>query len=190
MMRIGIFGGTFNPIHIGHLILAQEIQVKLRLDKVVFIPVFLPPHKKSISLANARHRYKMINLAIKGKSSFEVSDIELKRKGKSYSIDTLKTLKRIFGERAKFFFITGSDSLIELSSWKKVNEIFELSQFVIARRPGFTIKGVPIGTKIIDITQIDVSSSAIRKKIKKSVPIDYLVPKSVIDYISKERLYR
>lgn len=189
-MRIGILGGTFNPIHIGHLILAEEALDKLSLDKVMFIPTFIPPHKTSDALVDANHRHRMIELAIKDNPSFEVSDVELRRKGKSYSIDTLKQVKKIYGKLAKLFFITGSDSLGELCSWKDINDIFRLSQFVVANRPGYPLKELPKECELVLVTPIEVSSSEIRKRIKDSLSIRYLVTDSVRNYIVKKGLYK
>ncbi len=189
-MRIGILGGTFNPIHIGHLILAEEALSKLCLDKVIFVPTFIPPHKSEEELIDANHRYRMIELAIKDNPAFEVSDIELRRKGKSYSVDTLKQFKKRFGKFTKLFFITGSDSLGELFSWKDINDIFKLSQFVVANRPGYPFKELPKHAEIVLITPIEVSSSEIRKRIREDLSIKYLVPDSVRNYINKKRLYK
>jgi len=134
-MRIGILGGTFNPIHIGHLILAEEALSKLRLDKVVFVPAYIPPHKHVEGSVKPKDRLKMVELAIADNGSFEVSTFELEAKKKSYSIDTLKEFREKYGEGAQLFFITGSDLLKDLFSWKNVNEIFKMSKFIVANRP-------------------------------------------------------
>ncbi|MFH0839352.1 MAG: nicotinate-nucleotide adenylyltransferase [Candidatus Omnitrophota bacterium] len=189
-MRIGILGGTFNPIHAGHLILAEEALGKLCLDKVIFVPTFIPPHKSDEDLVDPNHRYRLIELAIKDNPNFEISDIELKRRGKSYSIDTLRQFKKRFGKFTKLFFITGSDSLGELFSWKDINDIFKLSQFVVANRPGYPVKGLPKEAELVLITPIEISSSQIRKRIKEGLSIRYLVPDSIWHYIIKKRLYR
>lgn len=188
-MKIGILGGTFNPIHIGHLILAEEALWKLKLDKVIFVPAYLPPHKEEEEVLDAEHRFNMALLAIEENPKFEVSKIEIDAKEKSYSVDTLKKFKKQFGPEADFFFITGSDSLKELFSWKKIDEIFSLSTFIVAKRPGFPIEEVPKNVQVVVITEVEVSSSEIRKRLKEKKSIRYLVPDKVIEYIEKNRLY-
>src|SRR3989338_3249134 len=120
-MRIGILGGTFNPIHIGHLILAEEACFKLKLDKLIFVPTFIPPHKDMEPEMHPQDRLKMVQIAIEDNPSFEVSRFEIDSKKKSYSIDTLKEFRRIYGDDAELYFITGSDSLKDLFSWKDIN---------------------------------------------------------------------
>ncbi|MBM3252917.1 MAG: nicotinate-nucleotide adenylyltransferase [Candidatus Omnitrophica bacterium] len=189
-MRIGVLGGTFNPIHIGHLILAEEAFSKLSLDKVIFVPAFIPPHKIEEELVSADHRYRMIEIAIKDNPNFEISNIELRRSGRSYSVDTLRQFKKLYGKFTKLFFITGSDSLGELFSWKDINDIFKLSQFVVANRPGYPFKELPKEAELVLITPIEVSSSQIRKRIREGLSIRYLVPDAVRNYINKKGLYR
>jgi nicotinate-nucleotide adenylyltransferase len=188
-MRIGILGGTFNPIHIGHLILAEEAIWKLNLDKVIFVPAYLPPHKDEEKILDAGHRFNMASLAIEGNPKFEISKIEIDAKQKSYSIDTIKSFREKFDQGSEIFFITGSDSLKELFSWKKVDEIFSLSKFVIAKRPGFPITEVPKDVQVVVITEVEVSSSEIRNRIREGKPIRYLLPDKVREYIAKNRLY-
>ncbi|MCX5685882.1 MAG: nicotinate-nucleotide adenylyltransferase [Candidatus Omnitrophica bacterium] len=188
-MRIGILGGTFNPIHIAHLILAEEALSKLKLDKVIFVPTFIPPHKNVEGDARPKDRLKMVELAISGNAAFEVSTFELDSKKKSYSIDTLKEFRRIYGDDAELFFITGSDLLKDLFSWKNVNEIFKMSKFIVANRPGYPVADVPKEAETVVITPIEVSSEDIRKRIKEARSIRYLVPERVREYIIKNRLY-
>lgn len=188
-MKIGIVGGTFNPIHIGHLILAEEALWKLKLDKVIFVPSYLPPHKEEEKILDPEHRFKMILLAIEGNPKFEISRIEIDAKQTSYSIDTIKKFKEQFGAKAEIFFITGSDSLKELFSWKKIDEIFELSNFIVAKRPGFPIDEVPKDVQVVPITGMEISSSEIRKRLKEGKSIRYLVPDQVREYIEANRLY-
>lgn len=188
-MRIGILGGTFDPIHIGHLILAEEALWKLKLDKVIFIPSYLPPHKVPEGVLEPEHRFKMVGLAIEGNLKFDISRLEIDLKGKSYSIDTLKRLKEHFKPDTEFFFITGSDSLKELFSWKQIDEIFELSKFIVAKRPGFPIEETPKEVQVVVITEVEVSSSEIRKRLSQGQSIRYLVPEAVRAYIERHRLY-
>lgn len=189
-MRIGILGGTFNPIHMGHLILAEEALYKLKLDKLVFVPTYMPPHKTVDVKINPKDRLKMVELAIEDNSAFEVSTFELDAKKKSYSIDTLKELRKIYGDDAQLFFITGSDLLKDLFSWKDVNDIFKMSKFIVANRAGYPVKDVPREVEKVVITPIEISSEDIRKRIKQGKSIRYLVPEEVRRYIIESDLYK
>jgi len=188
-MKIGILGGTFNPVHIGHLILAEEAREKLGLDKIVFIPTALPPHKDSLNIALADKRLKMLKLAIKGNKHFTVSDIEIKRKGRSYTIDTLKELKQKYS-RDELYFIIGSDLLKYLNEWKDLNEIIKMVKFVVATRPGFPLEQIPNYIKTLAIRAVDVSGFSVRECIQENKPFRYLVPEAVFNYINKNKLYR
>ena len=188
-MRIGILGGTFNPIHVGHLILAEEALAKLSLDKVVFVPTHIPPHK-NVGDAKPKDRLKMTELAIANNDSFEVSTFELDSKKKSYSIDTLKSFRDKYGESVQLYFITGSDLLKDLFSWKNVNEIFKMSKFIVANRAGYPLNNVPDEVETVVITPIEVSSEDIRKRLKESRSIRYLVPEKVRSYIARHGLYK
>ena len=187
--RIGILGGTFNPPHFGHLLLAQESLIKLKLDKVIFIPAFMPPHK-AVKRTSARMRHKMVTLACKGNPKFEVSGIELERKAVSYSVDTLRRLGNKYRKGTELFFITGSDSLGELATWKDIDEILKLAKFVVALRPGFPISGPKQKVRFIKIPLLGISSSMVRGRLRLSQPIRYLVPGPVRKFIIKHRLYR
>ena len=187
--RIGILGGTFNPPHFGHLMLAEEALRQLKLDKVIFIPALLPPHKR-LRNDDPRMRYKMAVLACKDNPAFLVSTIELDRNSVSYSVDTLGELKKRYGASAEFFFITGSDSLRELKSWKENKKLFTLAHFVVARRPGFPIRGRKPGMMLIEMIPLDISSSMIRNRIKGSLSVKRLVPAAVVKFIKKHRLYK
>lgn len=189
-MRIGILGGTFNPIHIGHLVLAEEAKEKLNLEKVIFVPAYIPPHKKGEEITEADDRLKMVNLAIRGNPSFEVSTFEIDSKNTSYSIQTLREFKKRYGEDTKLFFITGADSLGELFSWKGLDEIFKLSQFIVANRPGYDVANLPKEVEVVTITPLEISSSQIRRKIKEHKSIRYLVPEAVREYITAKGLYK
>ena len=191
--RIGILGGTFDPIHLGHLVMAEQVREKLRLDKVIFIPCANPPHKTKRKLSPSRYRYQMTRLGVEGNSSFLVSDVELKRRGLSYTIDTLKQLKVLYPER-EMYFLTGSDVLDEIRTWKEPEQIYKQAKVVIAIRPGFD-RFDPENrfakmSIIVPITGIDVSSSQIRAKVRKGESIRYLVPPKVKEYINKKKLYR
>ncbi|MCK4248564.1 MAG: nicotinate-nucleotide adenylyltransferase [Candidatus Omnitrophica bacterium] len=190
-MKIGILGGTFNPVHLGHLILAQECQQKLKLDKVVFIPAKIPPHKTRRMIIDAQDRYQMLKLALRGNPDFEVSRIELDRQGtKSYSVDTLSLLKKKWGDEVNLFFITGADALAELHSWKDMDKIFKIARFIIATRPGYCLKNAPAKVKAVAIKAIDISATDIRRRIAGGKSIRYLVPDVVRRHIEKKKLYR
>ncbi len=189
-MRIGILGGTFNPIHMGHLILAEEARFKLNLDKVIFVPTFIPPHKEIEPGIKPEDRFKMVELAIEGNDAFEVSDYEIKVKKRSYSIDTLKEFKKKYGASSQLYFLTGSDSLKDLFSWKDINDIFKISKFIVAPRPGFPVNAIPKEVETVVITPIEVSSEDIRRRVKEGRSIRYLIPEKVREYIVARKLYR
>lgn len=189
-MRIGILGGTFNPVHIGHLILAEEAHLKLNLDKVIFVPSFIPPHKEIDPKVKPKDRLKMVQLAIADNPHFDVSKFEIESEKKSYSIDTLKEFRKKYGDKSQLYFITGSDSLKDLFSWKDINDIFKISKFIVANRPGYPVNNVPEEVETVVITPIEVSSEDIRKRIKEGRSIRYLVPEKVHKYIEEHKLYR
>lgn len=187
-MKIGILGGTFNPIHIGHLILADEVREKLGLDKVIFVPTYIPPHKQNSEVAAADERLRMVKAAIKGNKFFKTSDIEIKRKGPSYTVDTVKALNKKFpGE--ELYFIAGSDLLKYLDEWKDFQELLGLMKFVVATRPGYPLEKIPAYVQRVSIRAVDVSAFEIRECIKESKSFRYLVPEAVFEYINKKKLY-
>lgn len=191
---IGIFGGTFNPVHNGHLLIAEDVREKLNLDKVLFIPAENPPHKKVHNLADSCHRLEMIKLAIKGNPYFSVSDIEIKRGGVSYSIETIKALKEIYQKGTMFFFIMGADSILEFMEWKEWKSLLGLCNFVVAPRRGYEVGA---GSKpalnknvlFLQTRMFDISSTEIREKIRNGEPIGYFVPDAVAKYIKEHKLY-
>lgn len=191
MKRIGILGGTFNPIHMGHLTIAQMVQEQFRLDKVLFIPSHLPPHKGSQNVVAARDRYTMVRSALRGNPDFSVLDFEIKRKGKSYSIDTLIFLRDRFPKKTKFYFIIGGDLLPTLHTWKRIDELLQIVTFVVVNRPGFRIRQrFKRKVKFITVPGIHISSSDVRSRIWSEKTVKYLVPDSVRRYIEKRRLYQ
>ena len=189
MRRIGIFGGTFNCIHFGHLVLAEQAFEKLKLNTMLFIPSFRPPHKNSSPLVSAQHRYAMVRLAIQGNKRFRVCDIEIRRKGRSYLVDTLRQLRTMY-PRAQLFFISGSDICAQMAKWKSINETLGLAKFVLAKRPGYRLRKYNKNIMVISITELDISSSMIRRKIRTGQSVRYLMPERVYSYIRKKRLYR
>jgi len=188
-MKIGILGGTFNPVHFGHLILGEQVLGQLNLDKVIFIPTFLPPHKNKKEVISAKDRLKMIELAVKANRHFAVSDLEIRRRGKSYTVDTLRQIKKQY-PAAQLFFICGSDLVNEIPTWKDVDEIYKLAKFVLAKRPGFGKRLSGRSFLKINVAQVDISSSLIRNLVKHRRSILYLTPYVVVKYIEKHGLYR
>ena len=194
-MKIGIMGGTFNPIHYGHLVTAEEALSQFKLDRVIFIPTGQPPHKTTCKLASPEDRYMMTVMATASNSHFFVSRIETERKGKSYTIDTLKELKFTYGESATFYFITGADAILEILTWKNPEEIITMCKFIAATRPGYNLsrieelKKAKDSISIMEIPALAISSTDIRERIKTSRPIKYLLPESVCNYLLKNDLY-
>jgi len=187
IMKVGILGGTFNPPHTGHLILAECARDLLKLDKVIFIPCNIPPHKSGNKLLKARIRLQMLRLAVKGYKPFKVSDAEIKRGGVSYTVDTLRGFKRI-NPRDKLFFIIGSDLFKDFQRWKQPQEIEKLAKIAVVMRTD--IKSKRRGFIFFKMPRMDISSSFIRKRLKERRSIRYLVPREVELYIERHRLYR
>jgi nicotinate-nucleotide adenylyltransferase len=195
--KIIIFGGTFNPIHNAHLQIARTILKRFKPDKIIFIPCNIPYHKKHQKLIRANHRLEMTRLAVQDEPRFKVSDIEIKKGGKTFSITTIKTLKKEYHPATRFYFIIGSDSLIDLPRWYKVKELVRLCKFITIARPGYPfndlIKKLPFSDEIIsEMKQLyqpdlrfDISSTKIRKNIRLGRSIRKLVPKRVEEYIEK-----
>lgn len=186
MKEIGILGGTFDPPHIGHMIIANEVYDALNLDEVWFIPTNEPPHKDKAS-SSAINRLEMLQLAVEGNNDFFVNDIEMKRSGKSYSIDTIKQLKATH-ENAQFYFIIGADNIEYLPHWYKIDELIELVHFVGVKRTAFnTETNYPV--TLVDVPLIDVSSSFIRARVEEGKTIRYWVEENVYAYIKEHQLY-
>jgi nicotinate-nucleotide adenylyltransferase len=212
-MKVGIFGGTFNPIHIAHLRIAEEVRERFELAEVVFVPAAAPPHKPLAWDLPFERRYEMVRRAIADNPSFSLSDIEERRGGKSYSIDTLRAFRQ---ERPddEFFFIIGSDSFLDFGSWRDYGGFFDFCNIVVVERPGAVVaaldKALPVaiapefcyygaekrfahrsGYSIyyLEGVPLDISSSAIRELIRLGRSIRYLVPETVAHYIKEQRLY-
>jgi len=186
--RIGILGGSFNPIHTGHLLLAEQAKQQLGLEKVLFIPANLSPLKGTRALAKAHQRYRMAVLATKSNPGFAVSKIELTRGGRSYSFETMARLKQIFAD-CDLFFLVGSDFIKQRANWKNIEQLSLACRFIIGQRPGFTFKKLPKRMRRITINAVDISSTQIRQRIRKAQSIRYLVPEPVRKYILKNKLY-
>jgi len=200
LRKIGISGGTFDPIHYGHLIVAEQIRESLGLDKVIFIPSGAPPHKDNSKVTAAEHRFNMVCEAVKTNPYFEVSRIELEREGYSYTVDTMEQLNALYGEETRLFFITGADVIPELLTWKEYEKLFGLCEFIAVLRPGYKkddfIKEIEYlkatySAKIhtVHAPLIGISSTIIRDRVRNHKSIKYLVPEGVEDYIVKNGLY-
>jgi len=191
-MKIALFGGCFNPIHYGHLILAETAREYFHLDKIIFIPSGKPPHK-SIDLAPSFYRYQMVKLAIANNKYFSHSPVELKRKSKSYTYRTIEIFKKKY-PKDEVFFLVGSDTLFELDTWKKGRAILEFCQFIVGTRPGFLVEKVDkdiLGrVSLFPIPGLDISGQEIRERTRQGESIKYLVPEEVEKYIYKNKLYR
>lgn len=189
MKHIGILGGTFNPIHIGHLAVAQTVCDRLKLDKVLFIPSFFPPHKSQKQVIAAKHRWNMVRLAIQDNKKFQACDHEIRHRGKSYSILTLQHLHQTYPRNTKFYFIIGSDMLPGLKRWKRIDELLKLVRFVVVSRKGYTKTRVPYPYTVVSSLDLGISSSTLRQNLKKRKMVNYLLPEKVTAYIKKHKLY-
>jgi len=186
-------GGTFDPIHHGHLVAASEVGHFYSLDEVIFVPTGQPWQKEGREVSAAEDRYLMTVIATASNPRFSVSRVDIDRPGPTYTIDTLRDLRRVRGRDARFFFITGADALEQLMTWQDVDELFELAHFVGCTRPGHRLSGagLPDGrVSLIEIPALAISSTLCRERVAKGVPIWYLVPDGIVQYISKRGLYR
>ncbi|HEB12107.1 MAG TPA: nicotinate-nucleotide adenylyltransferase [Actinobacteria bacterium] len=195
--RVGVMGGSFDPIHFGHLVTAEAARVKFGLDKVKFIPTARSPVKKS-SVASAQERYLMTVLATATNANFEVSRMEIEREGPSYTIDTLEAQKREYGDSDKIFFIAGADAVLDILSWKDSQRFSGVAQFIAATRPGYDLSQFNKISKeardlpqihILEIPALAISSTDLRRRVREGLSIRYLVPGSVEAFIAKSRLY-
>ena len=214
-MKIGLFGGTFDPIHWGHLRNAEEVREAFSLDRLLFIPAGIPPHKRLRPTPPARNRVAMVRLAIAKNPGFILSTVELSRRGKSYSIDTVRHFVKSRRPGDSLYFILGLDAFLDIASWKDFEELFSLSHFIVTSRPGsknsLSLARMPVavrklfcydrrekfyrhksGTKLhfFKLTDIAISASDIRRRVKEGKSIRYLVPLEVESYIRKRGLYR
>lgn len=185
-MKLGILGGTFNPPHIGHLILARDIMEKAGLDRILFVPTNVPPHKDTAEVS-AHHRYAMVELAVAGHERFDVLDIELKREGPSYTVDTVRALKKMFPADS-LYLVIGSDLAADFESWRSPEEIRKSVTIIVARRSEFPCEEKE-GFTMIDVPHVEISSSLVRDLKKNKKSIQYLVPPAVAGYIEKHKLY-
>lgn len=196
-MRLGIMGGTFDPIHYGHLFVAEEARARFRLTNVLFVPNGHPPHKKDYDLTPARHRYAMTLIATHGNQAFGCSPIELHRAGPSYSVDTLLQLREQNPD-SELYYITGIDAVADILSWKRHEEVIQLATFIAATRPGFDLiklkERLPLPylerILLLGSTALGISSTDIRERVRQGLPIRYLLPEGVVEYIGKHNLYQ
>lgn len=186
MKKIGLLGGTFDPPHIGHLIIADDVYHELGLDEVWFIPSQIPPHKNAASVS-ADKRLEMVEKATSDRDYFFVKGIELQRTGPSYTIDTIKQLKELYPD-IDFYFIIGADMVEYLPQWQAIDELIHAIQFVGVKRPGFDLV-TPYPVRLVDSLVVDISSSDVRSRIKARRPVRYLLPESVDRYIREHKLY-
>jgi nicotinate-nucleotide adenylyltransferase len=191
--RIGIMGGTFDPIHHGHLVAASEVADRFDLDQVVFVPTGQPWQKGDIAVSPAEDRYLMTVIATASNPRFCTSRVDIDRAGPTYTVDTLRDLKREFGPATELFFITGADALAKILSWKDTDQVFALARFIGVTRPGFELSAAHLPDDLVSLVRVPamaISSTDCRARVAAGQPIWYLVPDGVVQYIAKRGLYR
>ena len=190
-MRIGIFGGTFDPVHNAHIAIAVEAVEQLSLDKIIFIPACIAPHKTDNLSAKTRalHRIKMLEIALAEYNNFVVSDIEIKRKGVSYTCDTLEQLNVSLGDNDKIFLLIGSDNYLIFNKWRNYKKIHDLSSVVVYQRPGSCQTEIVPPFLVLRGKEYEITSTLIREKVARGESIKNLVPANVESYIIKNNLY-
>jgi len=187
--RIGVMGGTFDPIHNGHLVAASEVANAFRLDEVIFVPTGVPWHKKTVS--SAEHRYLMTVIATAANPNFTVSRVDLDRPGTTYTVDTLIDISAAHPD-ADLFFISGSDAIAQILAWKQIDKVWSLAHFVAVTRPGHALElpdAPGAQMSVLEVPAMAISSTAIRERSSTGKPIWYLVPDGVVQYIGKHGLY-
>lgn len=187
MKKVGLFGGTFNPVHIGHLIMANEVYAALDLAEVRFMPNATAPHKETSASATNEQRLQMVELAIEGISYFKVERFEMERGGVSYTYDTMKAMREREPD-VEFYFIIGGDMIDSLHTWYRIDELMELVHFVGVKRPGSKAK-TSYNVQMVEAPEINLSSTFIRKRLQQTGPLQFLLPLTVESYIRKEGLY-
>jgi nicotinate-nucleotide adenylyltransferase len=194
--RIGIMGGTFDPIHHGHLVAAEEARWQFRLDQVLFIPTG-QPWQKPVGLSPAEDRYLMTVIATAANPAFAVSRVEIDRTGPTYTVDTLRQLRAELEPGVRLYFITGADAVLQILTWKDGDEVLELAELIAATRPGYDLsklaERLPQATErvhLMEIPMLAISSTEIRARVASGAPVQYLVPEGVADYMAKRHLYQ
>jgi nicotinate-nucleotide adenylyltransferase len=193
VQRLGIMGGTFDPIHHGHLVAASEVGHFFDLDEVIFVPTGQPWQKNGRKVSPAEDRYLMTVIATASNPRFSVSRVDIDRPGETYTIDTLRDLRAQRGPDAEFYFITGADALAMMISWRDADELFKMAQFVGCTRPGHRLTNTDLPSEnvsLVEVPALAISSTECRERVRGHQPIWYLVPDGVVQYISKRRLYR
>jgi nicotinate-nucleotide adenylyltransferase len=197
--RLGILGGTFDPIHHGHLLAAEEAYHQLALDRVLFVPAGVPPHKPARPISPVDHRVRMVELAIAGKPHFAISRVDVDRPGLSYTVDTLELLRARWGPEPRFFFIEGNDSLSDIACWYQPQRLIELCELAVVARPGSQINlpelerrlpGITGRIHWVKIPLLEISSSDLRARVRSGRSISYLVPPEVEAYVRQHELYK
>jgi len=199
-LKIGICGGTFDPIHLGHLAITELVRSEFNLDKVLFIPSGMPPHKDLRIVTDSIHRFNMVKCAVSTNPYFEASSIEVERDGYTYTVDTLNELHKMYPPETTFYYIIGADVVMDLLTWKRVEEVFVLTKFIAVMRTGFLDKEINERIKFlkhkfdIQITSfeaplIEISSTFIRDRIRKNQSVTYLLNECVEEYVKKNNLY-
>ncbi|MCO5974753.1 nicotinate-nucleotide adenylyltransferase [Actinoallomurus soli] len=191
--RIGIMGGTFDPIHHGHLVAASEVAHLFRLDEVVFVPTGQPWMKEGRKTSAAEDRYLMTVIATASNPQFSVSRVDIERPGLTYTIDTLREMREIYGPDVELYFITGADALAQMLTWRDTDELFRLAHFIGCTRPGHNLAdpGLPEGgVSLVEVPALAISSTECRERVRAGEPVWYLVPDGIVQYINKRGLYR
>ncbi|NLG27620.1 MAG: nicotinate-nucleotide adenylyltransferase [Chloroflexi bacterium] len=196
--RIGVFGGTFDPIHIGHLVIAEEARVAYGLERVVFVPARISPHKLGVTPASGEDRCEMVRLAVHDNPAFDVSRVDLDRAGPSFTVDTLRSLHAEYGSATQLYFVMGADSLLAFKAWHKPKEILRLTRLIVVTRPGYALDlaaldrelpGIAAATGVLDSISLDISATDLRARVRQGRPIRYQVPCAVARYIAEHQLY-
>ncbi len=188
LARVGVLGGTFDPVHHGHLAAASEVCAALQLDQVLLVPANRQPFKEGFDSATPEDRLEMCRLAVEGDERFAVSPVDIERGGITYSVDTLADLQAQLPE-ASLYFITGADALARLDEWRDAERLTELAQFVGVTRPGHSLPQLDTAYALIEVPALAVSSTDVRRRVRAGEPIRYLVPRAVADYIAQHDLY-
>lgn len=195
-MRLGVMGGTFDPIHHGHLVAASEVQSRFNLDEVVFVPTGEPWQKAGRKVSQREDRYLMTTIATASNPRFSVSRVDIERPGPTYTVDTLRDIRAARGPEVDLFFITGADALSKILTWKGAEELFDLAHFVGVSRPGVKLGADDIShlpenkVTLLEVPALAISSTACRERVAQRLPIWYLVPDGIVQYIAKRGLYR